>query len=118
MLLFDPIHGLDQGDIESLDDSSFRAGGGGIEIDKAAIGILLIGTAEQFVIDAIPVAVVLINALTTNFEFNLFEEVLTGIERSISRLLEGELKEHSADEISISGDGADSTFPFRNIFKV
>ena len=99
-----PIEGEDHGQVETLDGSGSIIRG--IEIGQTPVCSLLIGRPEQLVIDAIPVRVHLINALTTQLQLNFLHEMFSGVVRfrGTALLLEDDFQPHSGNQITIATD--------------
>jgi len=98
-----------QGHVETLD-----AGGGGVqgvlavhEVGHATVVHAVVVHAEQGVVRAEPVVVVLVDALATDFQLNVLEHLLGGEEGVVgaSRVLgQHELDHDIGDQITVTGD--------------
>lgn len=96
----------DERQVEAFHHTDIGTAGGVLEIDQATVRGLLVGRAEQLVVDAVPVGVQLVDALTANGELNLLDEVLGSVERSSrGRLLQGDLQETLVDQITVARHG-------------
>jgi len=88
--------------------------------DHGAVSLFLSGNHGKLVPDVHPVAIVAVNALATNFNFNLGDNLLsgeiqptsiyvtTGV-KVLSNLRKDNLEAGGVSQISISGDGAGYT---------
>lgn len=97
----------DQGEIESLDASGISASSACGEIGQASIGSLLIGGAEELIIQSIPVGINFIYLLTTDFELDFGDKLFGGeVGGGGSALLESDFQEHGRNEVTITRDGS------------
>ena len=99
----------DQGHVETLDDGGGRVLGvlAVHEVGHTTVVHTVVVHAEQGVVSAEPVVVVLVNALATDLQLNILQQCLGGVESGAGAshvLGEHELNHDVSDQITVTGD--------------
>jgi len=90
----------DQGHVETLDGTSGLVVN---EVSHATVVLTVVVHAEQGVVHAEPVGVVLIDALATNLQLNILQQLLGGVE-SGANLGQHKLHHDVSDQVTVTGD--------------